>query len=480
MSILVVDIGTTDVRASVVQPDGSIACLHQGEMSTSSPGAGFSEFDPANLAEAALDMAGAALHEAGHVEAVGIACQRASTIVWDRITGVPVGPGLGWQDLRTVMACLELQSQGVRLAPNQSATKLVYLLDAADPDRNRDLCFGTVDTWMAWVLSDGALHAEDATNAGVTGLVTTDASGWDERVLEVLRIPRGVLPAIVDSSGVIGRASALEGAPPIAGLVGDQQASLIGQGCIKTGDAKVTLGTGGMLDLCLGASRPEFETRGDHGTFPIVAWRQGGRTTWGVEATMLSAGTCMEWLRDDLGLIASAHECDELAGSCPDAGGIWFVPALFGLGTPEWDYGARGALLGLTRGAGRAQIARAVLEGIAHRVTDLVEAAEADTGCEIKVLRVDGGMSQSDVLMQALSDASSHQVEVSTVTEATTLGAGFLAGVAVGVWRDLPDATSTVRSRSVIEPQRQLDRAGWADARQRAFRAVPALSEVQF
>lgn len=479
MSVLVIDVGTTDVRASVLRPDGELVAVHRGESQASTPMPGLSEFDASAMAKTALEVARAALAEAGPVEAVGVAAQRASTVVWDRRTGEPVGPGIGWQDLRTVGTCLELHDRGVRLLPTQSATKLAALLDVADPDRRRDLCFGTVDTWLVWALSEGTLHVEDATNAGVTGLVTADASGWDEQVLEVLRIPQAVLPTVVDSSGVVGRASALAGAPPIAGLVGDQQASLVGQGCIHPGAAKLTLGTGGMLDQCVGPERPAFPARGPHGTFPIVGWRREGRVTWGVEATMLSAGTCMEWLRDDLGLIRSARDCDELAESCPDSGGVRFVPALFGLGTPEWDYGARGTLLGLSRGSGRAQVARAVLEGIAQRGADLAEAAAGDTGHPIGALRVDGGMSNSAFLMQALADACACPVEVSAVTEATTLGAGFLAGVAVGVWSDLAEATGVVRPRSVVEPAHGVDRAAWADARRRAERTIPELSALE-
>lgn len=480
MSVLVVDVGTTDVRVSVVRSDGSIDCAHRREVLATSPAPGLSEFDAVALAAAVLETARAALAQAGAVDGIGIACQRASTIAWDRSTGEPVGPGLGWQDVRTAGTCLELHGRGIHLNPSQSATKVAYLLDAADPERRRNLCWGTVDTWVAWTLSEGGLLVEDATNAAVTGLVTVDGSQWDEQVLDALRINSGACPSIVDTSGTVGRATALLGDPPIAGIVGDQQASLVGQGCILPGSAKITFGTGGMLDLCVGQSRPSFEDRGKHGTFPIVAWRRAGRTTWGVEATMLSAGTCMEWLRDDLGIISSAEECDEFAASCPDSGGTWFIPALFGLGTPEWDYGARGTLLGITRGTGRAQIARAVLEGIAHRGIDLVEAAEKDAGYSIGTLRVDGGMSKSAVLTQALADAGGRPIEVAAVAESTTLGAGFLAGVELGVWSDLGEATSTVLPRTVVEPQQQLDRAGWAAARQRALGTIPELSALEF
>ncbi len=256
------------------------------------------------LSDAALELAARALAEAGPVDGVGIATQRASTVVWDRATGVPVGPALGWQDLRTIGECLVHQGDGMRFAPNQSATKLAWLLDTYDPDRSRDLCFGTPDTWIAWSLSQGEVHVTDLSNAAVTGLVDRDGTGWHQPVLDRLRIPAAMLPTIVDSSAQIGAATALAGAPPIAGILGDQQASMLGQGVVVPGPAKITFGTGGMLDVVVGPQRPGFDTRGGGGTFPIVAWRRQGRTTWGLEAIMLSAGTNVEWLRDDLQILS--------------------------------------------------------------------------------------------------------------------------------------------------------------------------------
>jgi glycerol kinase len=425
-------------------------------------------------------VARAALDAGGPVEAVGIANQRASTIVWDRATGVPVGPGVGWQDQRTAGMCLELQGRGIRVAPNVSATKVAFLLDMADPERQRDLCFGTVDSWVAWTLSGGALHVTDTTNAGLTGLLHADASGWAPHVLDVLRIPPSVLPTIVDSTGIVGEASSLPGAPPIAGLAGDQQASLVGQGCTRPGLAKITFGTGGMLDLCIGSTRPAFEARGPGGCFPIVAWRRGGRLTWGVEAFMLTAGQAVEWLRDDVGLIETAAASDAVAASCADTGDVWFVPALLGLGTPEWDFGARGTLVGLTRGSGRAEVVRAVLEGIAHRGADLVEAAEADGEHTIATLRVDGGMSANATFLQALADAAQRPVEVSPVPEATTLGAAFLAGMAIGTWAGEDDVAATWSPRTVVEPKGKPDRDRWRAARDRARGWVPELSALDF
>ncbi len=348
-SILVVDVGTSGVRAAVVGPDGAIDHTHYIQVLPSSPAPGFVEFDAGAMAAAVLEVTGATLAASGPVEGVGIANQRGSTIVWDRGTGEPVGPGIGWQDLRTVGTCLVLRDQGIRVAPNESATKISMLLDMADPDRSRDLCVGTVDTWVAWTLSGGALHVTDATNAGITGLLSSDGSGWDDTMLDALRIPLGVLPLVVDSSGAVGEASALPGAPVICGIAGDQQASLVGQGCTRPGLAKATFGTGGMLDLCVGDLRPGFARRGGAGTFPIVAWQRAGHKTWGVEAVMLSAGMCVEWLRDDLGIIEDAADSHRVASACEDTGDVFFVPALLGLGAPVWDFGARGTFVGITR-----------------------------------------------------------------------------------------------------------------------------------
>ncbi len=478
--ILVVDVGTSGVRAAVVAPDASVGHVHHREVLPSSPAPGFVEFDPAAMAAAALDVASAALAAGGPVQAVGIANQRASTVVWDRATGEPVAPGVGWQDLRTAGVCLMLRDQGIRLAPNVSATKAQFLLDLADPDRSRDLCVGTVDSWIAWTLSAGTLHVTDPSNAALTGLRTADGTAWNEPVVEALRIPPTALATVVDSSGVIGDAAALDGAPPIAGMAGDQQASLIGQGCLLPGLAKITFGTGGMLDLCLGDQRPAFETRGPGGTFPVVAWTRGGRTTWGVEAVMLSAGTNVEWLRDDLGIIATAAESHEVAAGCEDTGGVIYVPALLGLGTPAWDYGARGTLLGVTRGTGRAEVVRAVLEGVAQRGADLVEAAERDGGTPIPSLRIDGGMSANPTFVQALADATDRPVEVSPVREATTLGAAFLAGLAIGTWADEAEVVATWAPRAAVGPRRHFDRERWQDACRRARAWVPELSALDF
>ncbi len=478
MSILVIDVGTSSIRAAVVRPDGAVDGLQRRPFLPDTPFPGLVEFDAVRLADIALEAARAALDVAGPVAAVGIANQRASTIVWDRGSGTPVAPALGWQDLRTIGECLTHQADGLRLAPNVSATKLAHLLAGAG--EGRDLCFGTVDTWLAWNLSGGEVHVTDASNAGLTGLITLDGLGWDEDVCGKLGIPLGVLPRIVDSTGAVGLASVLPGAPPIAGLVGDQQASLVGQSCVRPGLAKVTFGTGGMLDVCTGADRPAFPTRGEAGSFPIIAWRDAGTITWGVEAVMLTAGSAVEWLRDDLGLVTSAEETAAIASGCSSTDGVVFVPALLGLGAPHWDHGARGALLGLTRGSGRPQIVRAVLEGVAQSGADLLASAEADAGVQVSHLRVDGGMSANPVFVQALADAIARPVEVAPQVDATLLGAAYVAGLAVGTWSGWDDVAAAWSPRAVVEPGEPADRDRWRDAVGRARGWYPELSAIDF
>jgi len=490
-SILVVDVGTSGVRAAVVRPDATVEHAHYAPVLPDSPAPGLVEFDAARMAEAVLAVAHAALRDAGAVGGVGIANQRASSIVWERATGTPLAPGIGWQDLRTVGTCLELQAEGIRVAPNASATKVMAILDAVDPDRARaeagELCFGTVDSWVAWVLSgDEHLHITDATNAAVTFMVDPATIEWDQPLLERLRVPMAMLPRIVDSSGLAGPAQALAGTPPICGIAGDQQASLVGQGCTRPGLAKATFGTGGMLDQCTGTGSPPAEaSRSSAGTFPIVAYRIAGRPTWGTEAVMLSAGTCVEWLRDDLGVLKTSEESAPVAAQCDSTGDVWFVPALLGMGTPVWDFGARGALVGLTRGSGRPELVRAVLEGVAHRGADLVEASEADSGHPIASLRIDGGMSDNEVFVSALADAIGRPVEVSPVLEATTLGAGLLAGLAVGTYDSDDELADTFRPRRVVEPRlddqsRATTRNRWLAARAKAEATIPELSGISF
>nr|MDQ2754635.1 FGGY family carbohydrate kinase [Actinomycetota bacterium] len=294
MSVLVIDVGTSSVRAAIVRPDGAVDNVQRRPLPPMVPAPGLVEFDAGAMGAAAIEVANAALTEGGPVDAVGITAQRSSTIAWDAATGRPLGPGLGWQDLRTAGMCLELQGEGLRFSPSESATKAAWLLDTYDPHRATDIRIGTVDSWIAWQLSEGDAHITDRSNAAVTGLLAPGGEGWRIDLIERLGIPRTALATLVDSSGPLATASALTGRPAICGIIGDQQASLMGQGCTRPGLAKVTFGTGAMLDVCLGETRPDFTSRGPGGCFPIIAWQRAGRTTWGVEAIMLAAGSAVD------------------------------------------------------------------------------------------------------------------------------------------------------------------------------------------
>ena len=345
--VLVIDVGTTTMRAALVDDRLNVVDLEAVAMPPSTPFPGLVEFDAAAMAEAAVGAARRVLGRGPAPIAVGIANQRASTILWDRATGEPIGPGIGWQDLRTVFDCITAKAEhGVAIAPNQSITKLAWLLANVAEAGDRDLCFGTVDSWLTWTLTGGSVHVTDHTNAAVTGLCGTQAGSWSAEHAGIFDIPLGVLPRIVDSCGVIGEATVLPGGPPIAALVGDQQASLIGQGCVRPGQAKITFGSGGMLDLCTGPAAPASQRRAAAGTYPIVAWSRDGALTWGTEAIMLSAGTNVQWLVEDLGLIDSPSASHEVAASVASADGVIYVPALLGLGTPRWDFGRAGRCSG--------------------------------------------------------------------------------------------------------------------------------------
>ncbi|HEY3834439.1 MAG TPA: FGGY-family carbohydrate kinase [Acidimicrobiia bacterium] len=479
MRILVLDVGTSGVRAAIVRDDLRTEHDRYTELLPASPEPGMVEIDAAALASLTLGLARDAVERGGPVDGVAISAQRASTIAWDAASGQPLGPGLGWQDLRTIALCFAAREHGLRPAPNQTATKAQWLLDVYDAGRTRDVRIGTVDTWIAWTLSNGTLHMTDTTNAGVTGLTNHAFGAWDERALGVYGIPRDAMATIVPSAGVVGAASALAGEPPIVAILGDQQASLAGQACVHAGDAKITFGTGAMLDMNLGdTAPPEGHARNRNGTFPIAAWRVGADTTWALESIMLAAGTNVQWLRDDMGLIASSDESDAIASSCADTDGVTYVPALLGLGTPQWDYGARSALLGLTRGTTRAHIVRAVLEGVAQRGADLVDAAIADSGRAINALRIDGGMSDNATFLQALADASGRPVEVSPVREATTRGAALFGLLALGHYRSVGELAATWQPRARVEPANRVDRDRWREAVARAGHWIPALSGI--
>ncbi len=474
--ICVIDVGTSSVRSARFGRGGRLDPPVTVPTPPATPADGVVTFDPIAIRDAAVETATAVL--AGHpVSGVGIAVQRASTVVWDPESGLPLGPGLGWQDLRTVGRCLELRAEGLHLAPNTTATKAEWLLDQLTADQRSRALIGTIDAWLVWSLTNGAVHASDATNAAVTGLFAD--GGWNPTVLETLKIPAEALPAIRDTVDEFGDATALPGSPPIVAVVGDQQASMIGQGCVTSGRAKITFGTGGMLDL---VGPPALTTSAitAAGCYPLIAWQEHGRPHVGVEGIMLAAGAHIEWLRDGIGLIDSLDDSDELAGSVEDSDGVSFVPALSGLGTPFWDHGARGTLLGLTRGTTRAHVVRAVLGGIANRAVDLVEAAEAATGEPIAELRVDGGMTRNETFLRLLTDAAQRPVVVSAESEATARGVGLLGGVAAGWYGSVVEAGDGAAGRLTLEPGEPVDRETWARSVERARGWIPELSALQF
>jgi glycerol kinase len=488
VTILVIDIGTTGLRTALIDGSGTIIASVYRHCAPTSPAPGLVEFDASTMWQTTLEACRQVLSESPTpIVAVGIANQRASTVVWNCTTGKPLGPALGWQDLRTIVDCMTLRAEhGLVFAPNQTATKAAwmfrtYLADATSEERS-NVRVGTIDSWIAWNLTDGEHFVTDHTNAAVTGLTTPNGLTWRDDVLSLLGIDRHQLPTIVSSRGTVGPATALPGAPLLTALVGDQQASLIGQGCVTSGRTKVTFGSGGMLDAFVGSTPPSQSTRSSHGTFPIVAHSDDTAVFYGIEAVMLAAGTNIEWLVHDMQLVPDAASTEALAATVASTDGVVFVPAPLGLGTPHWDYGARGTLLGVTRGTTRAHIVRAVLEGVAHRGVDLVEAAEADSGLAIDALHIDGGMSRNRVFVQALADAAQRVVHVAPVTEATTLGAAFLAGTSAGVWGSLNEASTRLTPSWSCEPAGTggVSRDEWAEAIRRARGWIPDLSALDF
>lgn len=498
MSVLVIDAGTSSLRVAEVSESGEMLARRSAPSHPDRPADGLAELDAQKLAVAALEMAADVLTEmrsAGReAQAIGIANQRATAVLWDKDTGVPAGPALSWQDLRTLGDCLGLQAEGFRLAPNESATKLTWLLQQAAASqagnlRTANLRFGTLDAWLVWKLTQGACHVTDHTNAGLTGLMSPDGSGWDMATLEHLGIPADILPQIVPSVGVVGEAAALPGRLPIAALLGDQQSSLAGLGCLAEGTGKATFGTGTAVDICLGSSRVEFERRGENGTFPIICRTEEDRAksdsgeavvTWGVEALDLSAGTNVAWLGEQWGLFSSPEDSETLAASCESADGAVFVPALEGLGAPQWDFGARGAFLGLTRGTQASHLTRAVLEGVAYRGAELLRAAEADGKTSLNSLRIDGGMSRNKVFAQALADAAECPVEISPDPEGTSLGAAYLAGYSTGLWSSLDEVSNLWRPANVVEPAAPPDWDRWREAVAQSQTWEESLSAISF
>ena len=468
-AVVALDQGTTSSRAIVFDASGAVLGTAQREFKQYFPQPGWVEHDPEEIwrsqAEVAAEAVGAAGLEPREIAAVGIANQRETAILWDRRTGEPLHRAIVWQDRRTAAHCDRLVAAGHAAAIRDktglvvdayfSGTKIAWLLDHVEGARARagrgELAFGTVDAWLAWKLSGGRLHITDASNASRTLLYDIRRQAWDAELLEVLGIPPSLLPQVRPSCEVYGEIEALpqlEGAP-LAGIAGDQQAATFGQACLVPGMAKCTYGTGCFMLLNTGERARASANR----LLTTVAWRRGGRTDYALEGSVFAGGAVVQWLRDGLGLIESSAEVEALAAGVPDNGGVFFVPALTGLGAPHWDPHARGVLIGLTRGTNGGHIARAALEGIAHQVADLAEAMEADAGSGIAELRVDGGAAANDLLMQFQADMLRIPVLRPRVLETTALGAAYLAGLAVGFWGSADEIGRNWRVERVFEPQ---------------------------
>lgn len=480
--VLVVDLGTTGVRAMRIDPTGAVGAHHYVESPPSVPGPGMVEHDPGRLATDAETTVAAITAPGDDIAAVGITVQRSTTVVWDASTGEPVGPAIGWQDLRTLGECLGAVAAGLRMSPNASGTKCQVLVRAGREKgvAEADLRFGTLDTWLAWRWSGGGLHVTDPTNAGVTAMADATVTGWDPHVLEVLDVPMTAMPRIVPTSAPAGPVTIAGVETELACLVGDQQASLVGQGGIAPGVTKATLGTAAMVDVNTGTEAPPIEVTS---TYPVVVASTPERTWYGREATVISAGDAVRGLVE-LGIAASPEEVSALAGQVDDTGGVRYVPALLGLGTPYWDYGARGTLTGLSLGSDRRHACRAVLEGIAWRVAECVAAVGADTAATATAVHVDGGAARSEVLCQAIADRCGVPVLRSTEREATAYGCGLLAGLAVGAW-DLDAVAALPSVERTFEPawgddRRGSDGDGWRAAVAASQRWIEPLSALAF
>jgi glycerol kinase len=488
-AILAFDQGTTSSRAIAFGHDGRILASAQQEIRQIFPRPGWVEHDADEIWRTQRDVAAQALAQAGlapaDIAAIGITNQRETTVLWDRATGRPLAHAIVWQDRRTASRCdalrqaghepLFAERTGLLLDAYFSGTKLAWLLEnvpgARERARKGELAFGTIDSWLAWQLTAGAEHVTDVTNASRTLLFNIHRLDWDDELLGLLDIPRSVLPRVVDSSARVG-VTACEGLPrgiAIAGIAGDQQSALFGQACHRPGMAKNTYGTGCFLLMNTGEKPPVSRNR----LLTTVAWRRAGRTAYALEGSVFVAGAAIQWLRDGLGLIARASDIDALASSVPDAGGTYFVPALAGLGAPYWDPHARGTIVGITRGTTRANLARATLEAIAFQSAELIEAMAQDSGLALTELRVDGGATASNLLMQIQADLLGVPVVRPKVTETTALGAAYLAGLATAFWRDEAEIAALWARDRVFDPMVGRDEsrsrlAGWKRAVERA------------
>jgi len=488
-AILALDQGTTSSRAIVFDHAGAIRAVAQKEFRQIFPQTGWVEHDPQEIWQSQLATAREVLAKAGlkasDVAAIGITNQRETTVVWDRKTGEPIHNAIVWQDRRTATFCDELKraghaglvqrKTGLVIDAYFSGSKLRWLLDnvpgARERARRGELAFGTIDTWLLWNLTGGALHATDPSNASRTMLLDLRTGAWDEELLGVLDVPREVLPEVRSSSEVYGKTAAgLFDAPiRIAGIAGDQQAALFGQNCFTRGLAKNTYGTGCFMLMNIGREPAASQ----HQLLTTVAWQEGGQTDFALEGSVFIGGAVVQWLRDGLGIIKSSGDIERLAATVPDGGGVYLVPAFAGLGAPHWDQYARGTIAGITRGTTAAHLARAALEGIAFQVADVLDVMRQDSGVAMNELRVDGGACANNLLMQFQADLLQVPVVRPKVIETTALGAAYLAGLATGFWKNRDEVHAAWQADRAFTPGMSADEAAhrrrrWTEALRRA------------
>jgi glycerol kinase len=491
--VLALDQGTTGSTALVVDADGAVRAKGYAELPQYYPQPGWVEHDPTQIWTTTVQAMSEAVTAAGiapaEIAAVGITNQRETAILWERASGRPVHNAIVWQCRRTAALCDRLKADGVEpelrrktglvVDPYFSGTKIRWMLDhdpALRPRAERgELCFGTVDSWLLWQLTGGAVHATDPSNASRTLCYDIHRQQWDEALCRLLGVPMALLPEVKPSAGVFGETAAasresawLPGGIPVAGIAGDQQAALFGQACVETGMAKNTYGTGCFALLNTG----ERAVDSREGLLTTVAWTVENRTSYALEGAVFVAGAAVQWLRDGLGVIRHAAETQGLAESVPDTGGVYLVPAFVGLGAPYWDPYARGTLVGLTRGTTRAHVARAALEAIAYQSRDVLDTMRRESGSSVTTLRVDGGAAANDFLCQFQADVLGVEVLRPSVTETTGLGAAYLAGVGVSLWKsgDLGHRWQLERrfTPTMSEPARETAYAGWRRAVERA------------